>query len=203
MKVASFVLLAVAAVAPSAFAYRPMTWTKEHAALDFERSELVIIGRVVGFSRTREEITERNPATGGKTVTIVVGYTAEVSVARVLRGKEPDNKKIAVPIGGYLQAEELDDAKPTDIAMHNTQAGFDRDIAINGVYVICLNRIVGQQRGARALWEPRSGHHSFFRIRTAAGRARRLVVTPTVAPDAKPVPLDAFLKSKLKQGADD
>jgi len=152
-------LLVLVAFAGAVFAFLPINWSEDWAKDDYQHSDAVVIGRVIGFWRYEEKITD--PTTGKEDHWL--HYSAKFRVAKVFRGTAAEGDVLEIYVGCDEQPQ-VDDSVPTRVCLANTQNGFDCDLFINGVYILFLSNSGGlwPDKGPNGIrfWGPRSGPYS-------------------------------------------
>jgi len=149
-------LLATLLWAPlTAYAYLPEDCDEQRARVDFQKADLVLIGRVVKIER--EVMPRPRP-----NMAFEVRYIATLKAGQVYRPQgAPMGGEYRIVIGSYaMQAE--DDTLPTSIQTHMTHPRVP--LRIDGVYLIALNKVKKGIGGP--FWAPRSCHGSIHSLGT-------------------------------------
>lgn len=141
------------------FAYWPSNWDKSHARNDWNKSEIVVIGRVVDYERIMVKKKEFNAKLEKHVSYYFFTYIAKIAVGDVLKGKIDENVLINIPVGNYVQFGKIDETKPVDFKIANNP-GYD--LKINGVYLLYLNS--RKNETGKKSYKPRSGYFSINKI---------------------------------------
>lgn len=125
-------------------------------ALDFQRSDLVIIGRVIGVER----ISESDEAAKHRNMAYF-GFYARVRIAISYKGDAKPGQEVLVPIGGYWAAIKEVDTTLAPVLRNTGMRALSLDVG--GIYLLSLNKAPGAP-GVVETWTPRSRQASILPI---------------------------------------
>jgi hypothetical protein len=125
-------VFAIASTPPAAVAFPPGWCSREYAASDFKKSDLVIIGRVTSV--------ERVIASSEKDKDRVASYFAIITVGQASKGDVKPGNRVAICLGS---GDEPDDVTPSGLVQYNSHAPLP--LEISKVYLLCLVRDTRKQ----------------------------------------------------------
>lgn len=143
-------------------AYFPIQCNDTHAADDFTKADVVIVGQVAGFERFTEIFVGKG-LKGEEYKETFFSYYAKVKIGRVVTGTLKVDDEIWV-FEGYGSQPKENNADPHWIKQCNTHAR--AGLGLGCAYVLALNLRKPDERNAdkRVCYNPRSCHHSLHDI---------------------------------------
>lgn len=171
----AFGIVLLCITAGPAYAFLPMNCSRKHAKDDFQKSELVVIGRVTTIQRFRF-LPEADAPASAKDLKMFF-YLATVTVGQTIRGTAKPGDDIFFFTGSY-ESRRDDETMPAVVRVANAHPGWALDY--NHVYLLALKpagrledlKAEGRRDGKwiligpdkRQIWEPRSCHWSIHEI---------------------------------------
>jgi hypothetical protein len=153
---------------------------ESNQGLDFAKSDLILVGRVIGVQMLREADDAAK-----QQGLAYFGYYATVRSIRILKGVLAPDAVILIPIGGYWARADSGDFAVEPLMRNGGLHGLN--LIAGGLYLLPLVR-APDAPGHLTTWRPRSHQASIIPINK---QADGLVV---VVPGRQPVGLDAFIQ---------
>jgi hypothetical protein len=137
--------------------YLPLNWNEGHAASDWSKADLVMVGRVVQVRLLEEDLKEG--AAEKVRYSRIRAHEAMIQVLKVYRGDIKEGALLRIMIGSTIESS----GKPlpqytlhpdSEPVLCNTQASYD--LGIGQLYYLAVNKLTD----ARDVYDLRSGPFS-------------------------------------------